>query len=65
MVEWILILTLVQGHSYGGSAVTSVPGFESRAACLNAGNEWLRQARKSKLLGYTPPTASALCVRRK
>lgn len=65
MAEWILILTLFQSHSYGGSAVSTVTGFESRAACLQAGNAWLKQARRLRIEGMGAPSAGALCVMRK
>lgn len=46
MATWILILTLVvDQYNAGGPAITSVGGFHTRAACMSAANEWLRQAR--------------------
>ena len=39
---WVLILTMTAGHPYGGSTITSIPGFSNRATCYRAADEWLR-----------------------
>jgi hypothetical protein len=38
MTTWILILSIFGGE--GSAAVTSVPGFDSQAACQVAGKKW-------------------------
>jgi hypothetical protein len=49
MTTFVLILTLL----YGSPAITSVPGFETDAACQAAGHVW-KDAQKS--------TAIFVCV---
>lgn len=62
-MTWILILTLIGPSNYSGSAIASVTGFESSAACLAAAEAWVDQsARYAKEIDYAP-IASALCVK--
>ena len=62
-MEWILILTIFAGYTNGGSAVASVPGFESQVACMTAANAWIAQSKKN---GRSEQTngVTAICVRR-
>ena len=62
-MEWILILTIFAGYANGGSAVASVPGFESRAACMTAANAWIAQSKKNARSRQTNGV-TALCVKR-
>jgi hypothetical protein len=53
---WILILTL---YWHSGTAVSSVPGFQTQQACMVAARFW--QQRQQSL--RDGPTADALCVK--
>jgi hypothetical protein len=55
-VMWILILTL---YWHSGTAVSSVPGFQTQQACMVAARFW--QQRQQSL--RDGPTADALCVK--
>lgn len=64
MTEWILILT-VATHVNSGSAIvpTTVRGFETKAACLSAGNAWIRAVhRKAKDRWVSLEFTSAICA---
>lgn len=59
-MTWALILTLsLSQHLYSGaSSMTTVTGFASKAACMNAADAWLREAGRT----FNEPRMSALCV---
>lgn len=57
MTTFVLILTIMAGY---GNSVTSVPGFESDAACQAAGQEWTQSAKSNK--GSSGATVSFVCV---
>lgn len=61
MITYVLILTLFGGqgtYSLQAPAITSVPGFQSREACVAAAHAWVKQ------LNETPEArgGKALCV---
>ncbi len=63
-MKWVLILTLFGDPGYYGQrnpTIASVPSFSSRAACLAAGNAWLKQL--PRFTEYGPYAPRALCVR--
>lgn len=57
MTTFVLILTLMTGY---GSAINSVNGFESDAACQAAGQQWAQSAKST--MG---PKVSFVCVEQK
>jgi hypothetical protein len=61
MGKWVLILSLVADHYYGGSTITAVPGFETREKCLEAADIWLKSVHKNVERRYQYPRAA--CVR--
>lgn len=48
MSTFVLILTLLAN---GGTAMTSVPGFESEGACTAAGQVWMQESINAHLGG--------------
>lgn len=63
MYTLILTIALAGHHPYNPSvAVEHIPGFESEAACLTAGNAWLKGAIPA---WSSHRAASANCVRMK
>jgi len=49
IATWTLILTISGWHSYGGSAIHSVSGLASQAACEAAANAWAKNARAANV----------------
>lgn len=60
MTTFVLILTFAYGQ---GNSMTSVPGFESDAACQAAGQLWAQNIPKPKV-GFDP-RVSFVCVGQK
>lgn len=58
---WILILTLVAAQSSNGQAMTSVPGFDSEAACISAAEKWKSKVHET---GPSFRMPVAVCVKR-
>jgi hypothetical protein len=57
---YTLILTIVVSSSQAGAVVTTVAGFTSSQACLNAGNAWLQQTREVE---YRYGAFKTICVK--
>lgn len=56
---WILILTMVATHHYGGSSISTTPPFRDEASCMAAANAWLKQVANN----YPAQRPTALCVK--
>lgn len=60
MNTWILILTLIPDHNYGGAAIQQIPGFGTVDSCLQAGNSWIsKQESVQDRLNFNP---TAICI---
>jgi hypothetical protein len=44
---WILVLTIITNDYRGGSAIATVE-FNSKTACVSAGNEWANATNRIK-----------------
>ena len=61
---YTLILTIIligSHHNPAATSVTPVYGFASKADCLAAGNEWMKDVRRS--YEARQATLSAVCVK--
>lgn len=47
MSAWVLVLTIWGSGSQSGRAIEHIPGFTSQAACMAAGDAWLKSAPDS------------------
>lgn len=57
-MTWILILTIFPAMGNGGSAIASVPGFQTESECITAARVWVDAAKT----GYP---VRAVCVQQK
>ena len=52
---WVLILSLISPMTSAATSIGVVNGFKSLAACQNAGNAWIAEAKKAG--SYPVPVA--------